>query len=387
MALLLVLFFKFVTMKRLSVVFITLSSIILSITLLSNKSIDDLRVLYSKPITEWPKPTIDSGVVWSEFKSLPKIDSSYLRKMDHPLIKLGKTLFFDPILSSSNQISCSSCHNPQTSWADHLTVPTGHDHLQGTRNSISLLNVYARKSMFWDGRAGSLEEQALFPIEAHHEMDMDITKVIPKLKAVPGYRKMFEEAFGDEDFSIPEVMKAIASFERTLQSRRSRFDEFLDGKHNAMTDQEIQGMHLFRTKARCMNCHNGQFLTDESFHNLGLTYYKRKYEDLGRYEVTKNPADVGKFRTPSLRDVMNTNPWMHNGLFDNMIGVLNMYNSGMVMNNPKTAAQLADPMFPHTDPLLKPLDLTREEIQAVAAFLQAATGSKYKMPRPETLPR
>lgn len=374
-------------MKRLSVAFVTFSFVVLSIVLLSNKSIDDLRTLYSRPISEWPKPNIDSGVVWSEFKSLPKIDSSYFKTMDRPVVKLGKTLFFDPILSGSNQISCSSCHNPQTAWADHLSVPTGHDHKQGTRNSISLLNVYARKSMFWDGRARTLEEQALFPIEAHNEMALELTKVIPKLKAIPGYRKMFAEAFCDEDFSMPEVMKALAEFERTIQSRRSRFDEFLDGKYNAMTDQEIQGMHLFRTKARCMNCHNGQFLTDEGFHNIGLTYYKRKYEDLGRYEVTKNPADVGKFRTPSLRDVMNTNPWMHNGLFDSMIGLLNLYNSGMVMNNPKTAAQLNDPMHPRTDPLLQPLNLTQEEIQAVAAFLNAATGTKYKMPRPETLPR
>jgi len=374
-------------MKRFSVIFTTFSCLILSIILLSSRSIDDLRVLYSKPIAEWPKPTIDSGVVWSEFKSLPKIDTSYFRKMEHPLVKLGKTLFFDPILSSSNQISCSSCHNPQTSWADHLTVPTGHDHIQGTRNSISLLNVYARKNIFWDGRASTLEEQVLFPIEAHHEMAMDVTKLIPKLKAIPGYRDMFEKAFGDEDFSLPEVMKALAAFERTLQSRRSRFDEFLDGKHNAMTDKEIQGMHLFRTKARCMNCHNGQFLTDDDFHNIGLTYYKRKYQDLGRYDFTKDPEDVGKFRTPSLRDVMNTNPWMHNGLFDNMIGIINLYNSGMVMNNPKTEEQKADPMFPRTDPLLKPLELTREEIQAIAAFLEATTATKYRMPRPEVLPR
>lgn len=374
-------------MKRFSIVFITFSCIILSIALLSNKSIDDLRILYSKPLSEWPKPTIDSNVVWAEFKPLPKLDSSYFSLMERADVKLGKILFFDPILSSSNQISCSSCHNPQTSWSDHLTVPTGHDHAQGTRNSISLLNVYARKSMFWDGRASSLEEQALFPIEAHHEMDMNLTQLIPKLKAIPGYRKMFEEAYGDEDFSMPEVMKALAAFERTLQSRRSRFDEFLDGKYTALTDQEIQGMHLFRTKARCMNCHNGQFLTDEDFHNIGLTYYKRKYEDLGRYEVTKNAADVGKFRTPSLRDVMNTNPWMHNGLFDNIIGLLNMYNSGMQMNNPKTEEQHADPMFPRTDPLLKALDLNKEEIRAIAAFLEATTATKYRMHRPESLPR
>lgn len=348
---------------------------------------DEIVKLYKKPISEWPKPTIDSGVQWQEFKSLPKIDTAHLNKMNNPVVKLGKLLFFDPILSSSNQISCSSCHNPQTSWGDHLTVPVGHDHQVGTRNTLSLLNVYARKKLFWDGRANTLEEQALFPIEAHHEMNMELTKLIPKLKAIPAYRKLFEEAFGDEDFSMPEVMKALAEFQRTLWSRRSRFDEFLDGKYSAMTDQEIQGMHLFRTKARCMNCHNGQFLTDEDFHNIGLTYYKRKYEDLGLYEVTKNPADVGKFRTPSLRDVMNTSPWMHNGLFDNIIGLLNMYNSGMVMNNPKNAEQQADPMFPRTDPLLKPLELTADEIKAIAAFLQATTATKYRMSRPESLPR
>ena len=374
-------------MKRLSVVFWGFICLVGSIILMSSKSIDDLRTLYSKPISEWPKPTIDSGVNWQEFKSLPKIDTIVLKGWERPIVKLGKNLFFDPILSSSNQISCSSCHNPQTSWADHLTVPIGHDHTVGTRNTISLLNVYARKSMFWDGRASTLEEQALFPIEAHHEMNMELTKLIPKLKAIPGYRKMFEEAFGDEDFSMPEVMKALAAFQRTLWSRRSRFDEFLDGKYTALSDQEIEGMHLFRTKARCMNCHNGQFLTDEDFHNIGLTYYKRKYQDLGRYDFTQNPADVGKFRTPSLRDVMNTSPWMHNGLFDNIIGVLNMYNSGMTMNNPKTAEQLADPMFPRVDPLLKPLELSREEIQAIASFLQATTATKYRMPRPESLPR
>lgn len=370
---------------------LVINTILLAVILLSMKdSVTDLNKeivsLYKKPISEWPKPTIDSGAIWSEFKSLPKIDTSYFSLMERPDVKLGKSLFFEPLLSGSNQISCSSCHNPQTSWADHLTVPIGHDHQAGPRHTISLLNVHARKTLFWDGRANTLEEQALFPIEAHHEMAMDLTKLIPKLKAIPGYRKMFFEAYGEEDFSMPEVMKALATFQRTLTSRRSRFDEFLDGKYNALTDQEIEGMHLFRTKARCMNCHNGEFLTDEGFHNIGLTYYKRKYEDLGRYEVTNNPSDVGKFRTPSLRDIMNTGPWMHNGLFDSMIGVLNMYNSGMVMNNPKTPEQQADPMFPRTDPLLKKLDLSKDEIQSIAAFLESVTATKYRMNRPE-LPR
>jgi cytochrome c peroxidase len=263
----------------------------------------------------------------------------------------------------------------------------GHDHLVGTRNTLSLLNVGQRKSMFWDGRANSLEEQALSPIEAHNEMAMDLTKLVPKLKAIPEYTKLFKQAFGDDDFSMPEIMSALATFQRTLTSKRSRFDEFLDGKYDALNDEEIAGLHLFRTKARCMNFHNGQYFTDEDFHNIGLTYYKRKYEDLGRYIVTKDPKDVGKFRTPSLRDVMHTNPWMHNGLFDNIIGVINMYNSGMTMNNPRNPEQEADPMHPRIDPLMKKLDLTRDEIRQVAAFLESITATKYRMPRPEKLPR
>lgn len=363
---------------------------VLSVTgtaFLAEVTSEDLRALYSKPVEEWPEPTIDDGIVVEEFKSLPKRDTSYFSLMEQPVIKLGKTLFFDPLLSGSNQISCSSCHDPQTSFADHLTVPIGNDHLQGSRNTPSLLNVSARKTFFWDGRAGSLEEQALSPIEAHHEMDLRLEELVPKLKAIEGYQEMFEEAYGKKDPSLEEITHALAEFQRTLQSRRSRFDEFLDGNYKAMSDQEIRGMHLFRTKARCMNCHHGQFLTDEDFHNIGLTYYKRKYEDLGRYDVTKNPDDVGKFRTPSLRDVMNTAPYMHNGLFPNIIGVLNIYNSGMHMINPTAEQKAADPMYPVTDPLLKKLDLTKDEIQDIASFLQAVTATTYRMPRPEKLPR
>src|SRR5690606_12572267 len=374
-------------MKKILAIGLILGICILSTAFLSDKGIQDLRSLYSKPISEWPKPTIDSGVKYEEFKSLPKIDTSYFSLMEQPKVKLGKLLFFDLILSGSNQISCSSCHNLQTSFGDHSTVPVGHDHLVGDRYTISLMNVAERKTMIWDVRAYSLAEQALSPIEAHNEMAMDLTKLVPKLKAIPEYKELFKKAFGDDDFSMPEIMSALATFQRTITSRRSRFDEFLDGKYDALNDDEIAGLHLFRTKARCMNCHNGQYFTDEDFHNIGLTYYKRKYEDLGRYEVTKDPKDVGKFRTPSLRDVMNTNPWMHNGLFDNIIGVINMYNSGMAMNNPRNAEQEADPMHPRIDPLMKKLDLSKEEIRQVAAFLDAITATKYRMPRPEKLPR
>lgn len=374
-------------MKRLWITGIVLGIAIVLTAFLDGTPSVDLRTLYSKPVSEWPVPEIDSGVNWQEFASLPRRDANYFAVMEQPKVVLGKMLFFDPILSGSNQISCSSCHNPQTSWGDHLTVPVGNDHLVGTRNTLSLLNVHARASMFWDGRAASLEEQALSPIAAHNEMAMDLTQLVPKLKAIQGYRELFAEAFGDADFSMPEIMSALAEFQRTLTSRRSRFDEFLDGEHSVLNDDEIAGLHLFRTKARCMNCHHGQYFTDEQFHNIGLTYFERKYQDLGRYEVTGNPEDVGKFRTPSLRDVMNTNPWMHNGLFDNMIGVLNMYNSGMGMNDPKTDEERANPMHPRVDPLMKKLDLTRKEVQQVAAFLEAITATKYRMNRPDKLPR
>jgi len=350
-------------------------------------TIQQLRGLYQRPVAQWPQPTIDSGVNWTEFQSLPKIDTSYFTLMEQPDVVLGKLLFFDPILSGSNQISCSSCHNPQTSWADKLSVSVGHDHQTGARNTLSLLNVGQRKRFFWDGRAATLEDQVKSPIEAHNEMAMDAHQLPEKLHKIKAYRKLFQAAFGTEDITFDAIGKALASFERTLTSRRSRFDRFLDGEFKMLTDEEVHGMHLFRTKARCMNCHNGQYLTDEQFHNIGLTYYKRKYEDLGRYAVTHDPQDVGKFRTPSLRDVMNTNPWMHNGLFDNIIGVLNIYNSGMQMVSAKPEQKAADPLYPVTDPLMKKLNLTKPEIQAIAAFLESVTATQYKMRRPEKLPR
>lgn len=345
-----------------------------------------LRALYEKPVAEWPRPDIDSGVVWEEFKSLPGTDTSYFRIIAQPQVKLGKLLFFDPLLSSSSQISCSSCHDPHLSWGDGRRVSLGSDHLQGTRNTPSLLNIGQRKSFFWDGRAFSLEDQATFPIEAHHEMNMNAKQLGPKLSAIKAYRALFKDAYGTEDISTEKIVSALAAFQKTITSRRSRFDKFLDGDYKAMTDEEIHGMHLFRTKARCMNCHNGQFLTDESFHNIGLTYYKRKYEDLGRYNLTSNPDDVGKFKTPSLRDVMHNAPWMHNGLFNDITGIVNLYNSGMHMIDPKPEQKQQDRLYPYTDPLLKKLNLTRDEIKAVVAFMDAITATQYKMQRPE-LPR
>ncbi|ATL50003.1 cytochrome-c peroxidase [Chitinophaga caeni] len=359
------------------------SSLVNSVSLPTINHNDSLRALYEKPVSEWPKPDIDSGVIYEELAALPK-DSSYILGERNPVVQLGKMLFFDPRLSSSNQISCSSCHDPDLTWTDGRKVSLGHDHLQGTRNTLSLLNVFIQKSLFWDGRAESLESQAINPIATHHEMNMEPPKLPYKLSKIPGYVKLFEKAYGDDRITVDRIVTAISEFERTIRSKKSRFDYFVEGKFNRMTDLEIRGLHLFRTKARCMNCHNGTYFTDREFHNIGLTYYGRKYEDLGLYNVTREATDVGKFRTPSLRDVMHTRPWMHNGLFDNMEGILNIYNSGMGADLIKPKGdQVKDPLFPKTDPLLKKLNLTSEDKEALLAFLNAITGTPYKMPRPE----
>ncbi|MFD2940192.1 cytochrome-c peroxidase [Flavobacterium notoginsengisoli] len=344
----------------------------------------NLRELYSKPVKEWPKPTIDKGVFYQEFESL-EIDTSYYDVMADPKVILGQMLFFDPKLSGSNQISCSSCHDPELAWGDAREVSLGNDHLQGKRNTPSLYNIGARKTFFWDGRAATLEEQAQGPITAHHEMNMESRSLAKKLKKVKGYNVLFQNAYGTSEITYEKILKSLADFQKTIRSKRSRFDAFIDGDYTQLTDQEIEGMHLFRTKARCMNCHSGKYFTDESFHNIGLTYYKREYEDLGLYAITKKAEDVGRFRTPSLRDVMHTGPWMHNGLFDNMTGIINMYNSGMHMIDPDESEKAADPLFPQTDVLMQRLNLNDEEIVALASFIKTLSGRQYKMERPKLL--
>lgn len=349
---------------------------------IEDPTIQEIINSYKKNISLWPKPTIDEGVEWKEFASIER-DTAYFTTQDKPDVILGKMLFFDPKLSGSNQVSCSSCHDPEMGWTDRRKVSLGNNHLEGTRNTQSLYNIAERTSFFWDGRATTLEDQASGPLSAFHEMDMDLSKLSEKLSQYKGYKKLFKDAFGDDKVTNKRINTALAAFQKSIKSQPSRFDKFIDGDYNKLTDQEIYGMHLFRTKARCMNCHNGKYLTDESFHNIGLTYYKRKFQDLGRYEITKKPEDVGKFKTPSLRDLINTSPWMHNGFFDDLDGLINVYNSGMHMIDPTPEEKAQDPLYPYTDPLLKPLSLTKDEKAALKSFLESMNGSRYKMDRPK----
>lgn len=180
------------------------------------------------------------------------------------------------------------------------------------------------------------------------------------------YADAFAEVFDSGKVTVPHVSQALAAYQRSLVPR---FNRFLDGDRKLLTDRQLWGPHLFRTRARCMNCHSGTALTDNGFHNPGLHFQGRAREDIGRYRVTGDPADAGKFRTPSLRMVAKTGPWMHNGAFQDLRGILNMYNVGMPRPKP-AAGKVYDPPFPATDPLLRPLELHKTELEALTEFLR-----------------
>lgn len=345
---------------------------------------DTLRYWYSLPADQWPRPHVDSGVLWQELGIIPP---SPLKDADEKLkaqIQLGYKLFFDPRLSTSNQIACASCHIPDLAWTDGREKSVGHNQALNKRNSPSILNVWFYKHLFWDGRSSSLEDQAFSPINSEAEMHSDMGEVTMKIRRIKAYQEEFGQVFGNKGINPETLTEALAAYQRSIVSRKADFDNFLAGKKDAMSDAAIRGLHLFRTKARCINCHSGPLFTDDNFHNIGLTYYGRLHEDLGRYKVTQKPEDVGKFRTPSLRDVMRTRPWMHNGLFDNMEGIINMYSAGMPQPKPKPE-QVNDPLFPKTDVLIKKLDLSAKEKQDVIAFLESITGIITKV-RPPALP-
>lgn len=344
----------------------------------------ELRELYSKDPSLWPAPVLDAGVEHRELGLVPRREPT-----KDPQLKareqLGELLYFDARLSGSGQMACASCHDAELGFADGRATSFGDRFLPLARNAPSVWNSSLRKLWFWDGRASSLEEQASMVLQNPREMHNTPEKVVEFLSSSKGYRERFAAAFGEEGVTIGKTVGAIAAFESTLVSDGSSdFDDFLEGKREALSDPALRGLHLFRTKARCLNCHNGPLLTDEQFHNLGLTYYGRELEDLGRYEHTKQPDDVGRFRTPSLRNVERTAPYMHNGLFE-LDGVLNMYNAGMPRITPRED-QKDDPLFPKKSPLLQPLELDAGEKADLKAFLLSLTERKRRIRAPELPP-
>jgi cytochrome c peroxidase len=198
---------------------------------------------------------------------------------------------------------------------------------------------------------------------------------------------MFKQAFGDTQITLDRIFKAMATFERTIVSPPSRFDLFVQGKADALKDDEVLGLHLFRTKAGCLNCHNTPLFSDNKFHNDGQTLFGSENEDLGLYKLTKNKADVGKFRTPSLRETANTGPWFHHGNFPSLKDVVFFYNLGNPAPIQKKYMGIRDSILPKTSPLLKKLNLSEKEVDALVAFMQAITTTPRRLNPPINFPK
>ncbi|TQR54212.1 cytochrome-c peroxidase [Campylobacter troglodytis] len=377
------------------------------------------KELYARPVSQWPRPILDESVrdEWEEFAILAK--PSFPKDNAYSDIKafLGLKLFNEPRLSKSGQISCQNCHHPDLAFTDGLKLSHGHDRQSGKRNSISIQASAFFDKLFWDARASSLEEQVLFPITDPLEMANTLENAQKAIKNLAYYYPLFVASFAPSEaqilwakqfpklyakdekerfknllefefnenkllklpqselerarelINIENIAKAIATYERSsLVPRNSRFNNFLKGDYKSLNEQELYGLHLFRTKAGCMNCHYGAILSDGKLHNIGLSFFGRILEDLGRYEISKDTDDLGKFKTPSLLSVSKTAPYMHTGTFPSLRGVLNMYNVGFegTMSKDKEG----DPLLPKTSPLIKRLDLSREELLAIEAFLK-----------------
>jgi cytochrome c peroxidase len=277
------------------------------------------------------------------------------------LITLGRQLFSDPRLSKDGQMSCSTCHRPDRAWTDGQQRARGAGGKVLRRNTPTLLHVNALQFFFWDGRSTSLEQQAVEPIRHTDEMAQSLELLEKELSRIPGYVAQFQEVFGTS-VTLEGVVQAIAAYERTLVSRNAPFDLYLSGSNHAITESAKRGMELFQDRARCAFCHKGFNFTDSEFHNIGVPTPPGFPQDDGRYEITRRPQDRGAFKTPTLRNVTQTGPYMHNGVFTTLEEVVEFYNAGGGRN-------------PNLDLLIKPLRLAVREKADLVEFLKSLTGT------------
>jgi len=283
-------------------------------------------------------------------------------------VELGKSLFFDPRLSGSKWISCATCHNPALGWSDGLPTAIGKDMKVLHRATPTILNTAYQKRQFWDGRARTLEEQALGPIVAETEMNGNLDEVLERLAAVPGYVKLFDSAYPGEGITKNTLAKALANFERTIVSTESPFDRWRKGDRNAVSESAKNGFKIFvdEEKGRCVLCHQGFNFTDNGFHNIGL----KGNEDPGRFAQVPVKILKGAFKTPTLRDVAITAPYMHNGAYNTLAEVIEHYDRAGEDKNE----------IP--DPNMRPLQLTSQEKADLVEFLKTLTGRPLRVSVP-----
>ena len=279
---------------------------------------------------------------------------------DGALVSLGRKLFFDPVLSSDSTVSCGSCHQPASSFADGRAVSVGVFGRRGTRNVPAIVNRGWGRTFFWDGRITTLEEQVLKPIIEPAEMGMTLDQTIARLRRIPAWRARFRDVLG-QDVTATGVSRALAAYVRSIRAGESRFDRAMLGDANALTALEQQGLELFQGRAKCTRCHSGSLLTDESFHNTGVAWRTGAPADSGRAVVTRRAADLGAFKTPTLRQIGRTAPYMHDGSLRTLEEVIDFYDQGGHAN-------------PSLDKELQPLSMSRHEKVALLAFLMSLDG-------------
>lgn len=279
-------------------------------------------------------------------------------------VELGKTLFFDPRLSGSNWISCGTCHNPTMGWSDGLPTGIGEGQRALKRATPTILNAVFNHLQTWDGKFRSLEAQALDPIESKTEMNQDLNQLVTELESISGYVKLFKEAYPVQGISKQTIAEALASFERTIVSTEAPFDRWIKGDENAINSAAKRGFKLFEGKAHCATCHSGYNFTDDGFHNIGL-----KGSDPGRFGVVPVDVSKGAFKTPTLRNITETAPYMHNGAYTTLEEVIEHYvRGGDVKSN--------------LSPNFKKAELNNKEKSDLLEFLKTLTGEPLEFTVP-----
>lgn len=283
---------------------------------------------------------------------------------DNPLtkakIELGKQLYFDPRLSRDDTVSCASCHDPEKGWSNGERFATGVRDQVGGRSAPTIVNAGYSYFQFWDGRAQYVEGQALGPIQNPIEMDLTLEELVEKLNQIDGYREQFQKVFGT-DVTAENVAKAIGAFERTILSGNAPYDRYKAGDEDALSEAAKRGMDVFFNEGRCAACHREPLMTDGGFHNIGVGINDENV-DVGRFEQSKLLGDRGSFKTPTLREVARTAPYMHDGRFGTLEEVVEYYDKGGEPN-------------PQLDEEIFPLGLTDQQKKDLITFLEEGLSS------------
>jgi len=311
-------------------------------------------------------------------ETFPQIEFPSENEMTEEKVELGQHLFFDPILSIDSTMACASCHFPESGFTDNKAVSIGVDGIAGNKSSMSLVNVaFYNTGLFWDGRIGTLEEQALLPVEDPIELHNNWPGLMDKLKEHDEYPEMFRKAFGisnTNEMTKELAAKALAQYQRVIISGNSYFDRTLPLSATvALSDDELEGFELFfgsnldeLPDAHCGHCHTAPLFTSNAYANNGLTEVQDvdDFEDIGYGKVTGNPLDNGKFRIPTLRNVGLTAPYMHDGRFETLEEVIDHYDSGGVFS-------------PNKDPFIIPLGLTDDHKEKIKLFILTLVDTSY----------